>query len=38
MLWGGREGYETLLNTNLSKELDNMGRFGMVVITNIKLV
>lgn len=23
--WGGREGYETLLNTNMGLELDNMG-------------
>ena len=23
--WGGREGYETLLNTNMALELDNMG-------------
>lgn len=27
VFWGGREGYETLLNTNMSLELDNMGRF-----------
>ena len=27
VLWGGREGYETLLNTDLSRELDQMGRF-----------
>ena len=27
VLWGGREGYETLLNTNLGKELDQLGRF-----------
>jgi len=25
--WGGREGYETLLNTNMKLELDNMARF-----------
>ena len=25
--WGGREGYDTLLNTNMGLELDNMGRF-----------
>lgn len=25
--WGGREGYETLLNTNMRLELDNMARF-----------
>ena len=27
VLWGGREGYETLLNTDLGQELDHMGRF-----------
>jgi len=27
VLWGGREGYETLLNTDLNRELDQMGRF-----------
>jgi xylose isomerase len=27
VLWGGREGYETLLNTDLKRELDQMGRF-----------
>ena len=32
VLWGGREGYETLLNTSLGHELDQMGRFlGLVV-------
>lgn len=32
VLWGGREGYETLLNTDLGQEMDHMGRFlGMVV-------
>jgi xylose isomerase len=25
--WGGREGYETLLNTNMKLEMDNMARF-----------
>jgi xylose isomerase len=25
--WGGREGYMTLLNTNMKRELDHMGRF-----------
>ncbi|MFP4173515.1 MAG: xylose isomerase [Candidatus Hydrogenedentota bacterium] len=25
--WGGREGYETLLNTDMGLELDNLGRF-----------
>ncbi|MEH7198106.1 xylose isomerase [Priestia megaterium] len=27
VFWGGREGYETLLNTNLQLELDNLARF-----------
>jgi xylose isomerase len=27
VLWGGREGYETLLNTNMAHELDQLGRF-----------
>ncbi|HTX72177.1 MAG TPA: xylose isomerase [Rectinemataceae bacterium] len=26
VFWGGREGYETLLNTDMRLELDNMGR------------
>jgi xylose isomerase len=32
VLWGGREGYETLLNTDLGTELDHMGRFLSMVI------
>jgi len=27
VFWGGREGYETLLNTDMKMELENMGRF-----------
>ena len=27
VFWGGREGYETLLNTDMRLELDNMARF-----------
>ncbi len=27
VFWGGREGYDTLLNTNLGLELDNLARF-----------
>jgi len=27
VLWGGREGYETLLNTDMAQELDQLGRF-----------
>lgn len=32
VLWGGREGYETLLNTDLKRELDHMGRFLSMVV------
>jgi xylose isomerase len=32
VLWGGREGYETLLNTDMSRELDQMGRFLQLVV------
>jgi xylose isomerase len=32
VLWGGREGYETLLNTDLKRELDQLGRFMNLVV------
>jgi len=32
VLWGGREGYETLLNTKMGHELDQMGRFLSMVV------
>ncbi|WP_417603832.1 xylose isomerase [Primorskyibacter flagellatus] len=32
VLWGGREGYETLLNTDLGQEMDHMGRFLSMVV------
>lgn len=32
VLWGGREGYETLLNTDMKRELDQMGRFMNLVV------
>jgi xylose isomerase len=32
VLWGGREGYETLLNTDMKRELDQMGRFLSLVV------
>ena len=32
VLWGGREGYETLLNTDMKQELDQMGRFLNLVV------
>jgi xylose isomerase len=32
VLWGGREGYETLLNTDLKRELAQLGRFLHLVV------
>ena len=32
VLWGGREGYETLLNTDLKREMAQMGRFLQMVV------
>ena len=32
VLWGGREGYDALLNTNLARELDHYGRFLSMVV------
>lgn len=32
VLWGGREGYETLLNTDMKRELDQLGRFFNMVV------
>ena len=32
VLWGGREGYETLLNTDMARELDQLGRFLHMVV------
>ena len=32
VLWGGREGYDTLLNTSLRRELDQLGRFLSLVV------
>jgi xylose isomerase len=32
VLWGGREGYETLLNTDMARELDQLGRFLTMVV------
>ena len=38
VLWGGREGYETLLNTNIKHELDQMGRFLNLVVEHAKKI
>jgi xylose isomerase len=32
VLWGGREGYETLLNTDMKRELDQLARFLWLVV------
>jgi len=32
VLWGGREGYETWLNTDMRRELDQLGRFLAMVV------
>jgi xylose isomerase len=32
VLWGGREGYETLLNTDVKQELEQLGRFLSLVV------
>ena len=32
MLWGGREGYDTLLNTDMRRESQQLGRFMQLVV------
>lgn len=32
VFWGGREGYETLLNTNMALEMDNMARLMKMAV------
>ena len=32
VLWGGREGYDTILNTDLRQEMDQLGRFLNLVV------
>ncbi len=32
VLWGGREGYESLLNTDLRQEREQIGRFLQMVV------
>ena len=36
VFWGGREGYETLLNTDMKLELDNMARFLSMAVDYAK--
>ena len=32
VLWGGREGYDTILNTDIAREMDQLGRFMSMVV------
>ena len=34
VLWGGREGYETILNTNMKLEMNNLARFLELVVNH----
>lgn len=34
VLWGGREGYETLPNTEMGREIDQLGRFLNMVVAH----
>lgn len=36
VFWGGREGYESLLNTDMGFELDNLGRFFHMAVDYAK--
>ena len=36
--WGGREGYETLLNTDMKLEMDNMARFMHMAVDYAKQI
>ncbi|AYW46529.1 xylose isomerase [Tetragenococcus koreensis] len=38
VFWGGREGYENLLNTDMNFELDNLARFYRMVIDYAKSI
>jgi xylose isomerase len=36
VFWGGREGYDTLLNTDMKLEMDNLGRFFHMAVDYAK--
>ena len=38
VFWGGREGYETLLNTDLKRELDHLARFLHMAVDYAKSI
>ncbi len=38
VFWGGREGYSTLLNTDLKREMDHLGRFLQLAVAHKKSI
>src|SRR5512136_1176310 len=38
VFWGGREGYSTLLNTNLKREIDHLGNFLRLAVDHKKAI
>lgn len=38
VFWGGREGYTTLLNTDLKREMDHLGRFLHLAVEHKKAI
>lgn len=36
--WGGREGYQNLLNTNMKREIDNLGRFLQMAVQHARSI
>jgi xylose isomerase len=38
VFWGGREGYSTLLNTDLKREVDHLGRFLHLAVDHKKAI
>jgi xylose isomerase len=38
VFWGGREGYQNLWNTNMKRELDNLGRFLHLAVDYAKKI
>lgn len=38
VFWGGREGYETLINTDMGREMDHLGRFFHMAVEHKKKI
>jgi xylose isomerase len=38
VFWGGREGYTTLLNTNLKREMDHLGKFLHMAVAHKRAI